>query len=220
MRRSNIIRAPCSSPAVARVFVALMLATLLAACLSRGRPYTFHGTPYEPPQRAHEIEGIDQRGQPFRLSDRASLRPGPPSEGRVVLLFFGYTFCPDVCPTTLSEMQRVYRMLGDDAADVDIVFVSVDPRRDTPARLAAFLSAFDVPVIGVQVDETRLPEILAAYGAWAEIQPIEGGQSAGGYLVDQHGVDVPDRSQRRSVRPVRVRHAGQGDRSGRQASAA
>src|ERR1019366_5768830 len=77
----------------------------------------------------------DHNGQPFELS---SLR------GKVVLLFFGYTFCPDACPTTLSKLASVSRKLGDDAKRVKTLYVSVDPGRDTPAVMKDDLSNFDV----------------------------------------------------------------------------
>jgi len=96
----------------------------LFACTA-GTP-SFRGTVLDPPQAVQDFTLTDQNGQPFRLSDQ---------KGNVVLLLFGYTFCPDVCPTTLGTWKRVYEALGADAKNVRFVFVTVDPDCDKPERL-------------------------------------------------------------------------------------
>ncbi|MGE3274942.1 MAG: SCO family protein [Vicinamibacterales bacterium] len=113
----------------------------------------------------------DQDGQPF---DSASLR------GNVVLVFFGYTFCPDVCPTTLSKIAAVTRALGSDATRVKTMYVSVDPKRDTPAVLKEHLGMFGVDAVGLTGTEPQIAAVARQYGA-AYI--VEESDSAAGYLV-------------------------------------
>lgn len=93
-------------------------------------------------------------GQPQRLSDY---------RGKVVLLFFGYTHCPDICAPTLSKLAVLQRRLGSDAAQVQIVFVTLDPAHDTPAQLTTFLSSFDVRFIGLTGSPGAVQHVAAAY---------------------------------------------------------
>jgi protein SCO1/2 len=133
-------------------------------------PYAFHGGFWEPPQAAPELALTDQHGQPFSLEDH---------RGKVVLLYFGYTYCPDYCPTTLLETQQVRSLLGDKAADIEVVMVSVDPSRDTPERLAEYLAFFDPTYIGLTGTQQQ---IEATQRAWA-ITAIPATPEASGYLV-------------------------------------
>jgi protein SCO1/2 len=126
----------------------------------------------EPPIPAPEIALVDGRGQPFRLSD---LR------GKVVALFFGYTTCPDVCPGTLAELRQIRRDLGPQASDLQVVFISVDPRRDTPQRVQEYVSRFDPSFIGLTGDESALQPTWEAYGVFREEVETD---SAAGYLVN------------------------------------
>jgi protein SCO1 len=104
-------------------------------------------------------------------------------EGKVVLLFFGYTSCPDFCPTSLAEMTRVYRDLGEDlTANVTTAFISVDPERDTMDRLIRYMDGFNESFIGLRSDDDTYREVMAQFGAIANRQDVEG--SAMGYLVD------------------------------------
>lgn len=109
----------------------------------------------EPPHRLQNFTLTSQSGEPISLSD---LR------GRAVLMFFGYTHCPDVCPTTLADYTRVKQALGRDAGKVAFVFISVDGRRDTPDVLAQYLGQFDANFIGMTGDETTLRRIGTEYG--------------------------------------------------------
>ena len=104
----------------------------------------------------------DHNGQRFHL---ASVR------GKAVLIFFGYTSCPDACPTTLSKLSKVYRKLGNDAARVKTLYVSVDPERDTPAVLKADLSNFTLDAIGLTGSKAEIDKVVAQYGAAYEIIP-------------------------------------------------
>lgn len=104
----------------------------------------------------------DYNGQRFEL---ASVR------GKAVLVFFGYTSCPDACPTTLSKLSKVYRKLGNDAAHVKTLYVSVDPERDTPAVLRADLSNFTLDALGLTGTKAEIDKVVAQYGASYEIIP-------------------------------------------------
>lgn len=148
-------------------------ATLLAGGLMRmARPYTFHGSLIDPPLPAADFVLTDQHGQPFRLSDQT---------GRVVLLFFGYTSCPDVCPTTMTKFKQVRAQLGDRADRVRLVFITVDPERDTVERVRQYVGAFDPSFVGLTGSTTELEPVWQAYGVYRE---KVGGQGADGYAVD------------------------------------
>ena len=114
----------------------------------------------------------DHDGRRFELS---SLR------GKVVLIFFGYTFCPDVCPTTMSKLGSVYRRLGADATRVQTLYVSVDPERDTPAVLKADMATFSVNATGLTGSKADIDTVVAKFGASYEIVPTPG--SAARYTV-------------------------------------
>lgn len=145
--------------------------TIIAAC---GSP-SWRGTPYDPPRPAAEITGVNWDNAAFRLSD---LR------GKIALLFFGYTYCPDVCPTTMAEMRKLMERLGTQAEKVTVVFVSVDPERDTPARLAEYVPFFDRRFYGVQVPPDILEQVKRDYGVYAEKRPYVGADGVETYTVD------------------------------------
>ena len=125
-----------------------------------------HGSP------APDFALTDEHGHTFRLSD---LR------GRPVALFFGYTHCPDVCPTTLAALARAKRRLGADGDRFAVVFVTVDPRRDTAAVVGKYARLFDPSFIGLSGTEAQLAPIYAAYRVYHQELPAHG--STAGYLV-------------------------------------
>jgi protein SCO1/2 len=104
----------------------------------------------------------DHNNQPFQLS---SLR------GKAVLIFFGYTSCPDACPTTLSKLSAVYRKLGKDSRRVQTLYISVDPQRDTPEVLKEDLSYFHLGALGLTGTKDQIDKVVAQYGASYEIIP-------------------------------------------------
>ncbi len=104
-----------------------------------------------------------------------------PEDGRPMVVFFGYTHCPDVCPTTLADWQAVKRMLGRDGDRVRWVFVSVDPERDTPELADRYAHQFDSTFVGLSGDSATTAGIMRAFGASAVPDP--GAASAVGYLV-------------------------------------
>lgn len=170
----------------------LMVGALLSAALvacgggGDGRPTAtpLPGTLLDPPKEVGDFTLTDQDGQPFRLSD---LR------GKVALLFFGYTNCPDVCPTTLAELKRVKALLGEDVERVAFVFVSVDGARDTPERLAAYVRAFDPQFIGLTGDDAALRPISRDFGVFYQRVNYESDvnylvdHTASTFVVDQQG---------------------------------
>lgn len=101
--------------------------------------------------------------------------------GKVVLVFFGYSSCPEACPTTLSKLAVVSRRLGDDASRVKTLYVSVDPERDSPAVLRADLANFRLDAIGLTGTKAEIDRVVAQYGAEYEIIPTP--ESAARYTV-------------------------------------
>ena len=132
-----------------------------------------------------EFELVDQSGERMRLSDLA---------GNAVMMFFGYTFCPDVCPATLVRMREVKAALSEtEAARFTGVFISVDPARDTPERLGQYVEFFDPGFVGLTGSEDELEDVARRYGAQFMIpdgQPKDGylvNHSSIGYLIDPAG---------------------------------
>lgn len=119
-----------------------------------------------------EFALTDHNGQPFHLS---SLR------GKAVLIFFGYTSCPDACPTTLSKLSSVYRKLGEDAKRVKTLYISVDPERDTPDVLKADLASFQLDALGLTGSKADIDKAVNLYKAEYEIVPTP--NSAAKYTV-------------------------------------
>lgn len=116
----------------------------------------------------------DYNGKPYSLkSDR----------GKVVLMFFGYTSCPDVCPTTLQTVTTVMKKLGDRARDVQPLFVSVDPKRDTPDHLKAYVHYFDPSILAVTGSQSQLRDVTGRYGTFYR---YTGDTASNDYVVD-HG---------------------------------
>ena len=139
-----------------------------------------------PPTTAPRTETVELKpvagiGGPFSLIDQnggtfteASL------QGRPTLLFFGYTFCPDVCPTTLLEATTWMKELGPDGDRLRIVFVSVDPERDTPDKLDQYLASFDDRFVGLSGSREETDRIVKAYRVFA--RRVEG--AGGDYTMD------------------------------------
>lgn len=132
-----------------------LAAVVVAASLSIGcRPVSFHSTAYEPPGPAPSVVLTRTDGTRFSLADQ---------RGSVVLLFFGYTHCPDICPTTLSDWKRVKSALSRDASRMRFVFISVDPARDDPATLRRYVARFDPAFIAATGDSATLANIERSF---------------------------------------------------------
>src|SRR6185295_8410835 len=159
-----------------------------AAPASAGAAAPQQGTA-APALQKYDIGGnftlTDQNGQPFQLSQL---------QGKVALLYFGYTLCPDACPATLARLTRAYKLLGPQARnDVVTVFISVDSGRDKPQKMKEYLDYFDVNAVGLTGTKSQIDPVVAKYGARYEI--TDSGSAAGYlvnhstslYLIDQHG---------------------------------
>ncbi len=125
-----------------------------------GNVAAYQGTVIEPPRELSNWTLTATDGEPFSLSD---LR------GRYVVMSFGYTHCPDVCPTTLSNYKRIKRLLRDKAQNVAFVFISVDYERDTPEVLGNYISQIDGAFIGLSSTPEILDEIAPEYGLYYEL---------------------------------------------------
>jgi protein SCO1/2 len=133
-------------------------------------------------------------GGPFKLTDQnGKVLTDADLKGKPFLVFFGYTHCPDVCPTTLFDMSEVMRALGRDADRTAGLFISVDPDRDTPAVLKDYLSSFDPHVRGATGNQAELAKIEKEYRVYAQKVPTgkDGDysmdHSAIVYLMDKSG---------------------------------
>lgn len=132
-------------------------------------------------------------GGPFRLTDQSGQTVTEKSlVGKPTLIFFGFTHCPDVCPTSLFEMSEVLRALGPDADKVNAYFVSVDPERDTPAAMKDYLSSFDPHLKGLTGSPEETERVTKAYRVYARKVPLKDGDytmdhTALIYLMDRDG---------------------------------
>jgi protein SCO1/2 len=133
----------------------------------------FRGAVIAPPRAVTDFTLPSTTGEDFTLSQQ---------QGKVVLLYFGYLTCPDVCPTTMADLLRAYRELGEPTEQVQVVFVTVDPERDTLDRLAVYMKAFHEDFIAVRPESPEAVQTLAAaYGITVERREVD---SALGYLMD------------------------------------
>ena len=124
-------------------------------------------------------------GGPFQLVDQDGRAVTEEDfKGRPFLVFFGFTHCPDVCPTTLFEVSEIFRALGPDAKNIRAMFVTVDPERDTPAVLKDYLASFDPRIIGVTGDDAAIATAEKSYRVYAKKVPTDGG----GYTMDHTAI--------------------------------
>ena len=155
-----------------------LIAFLLVGAVALGvfffsEPANFRGTTYaEPYPEAPEFELASGNDPDFQLRD---------ARGKVVALFFGYTSCPDICPTTMAELNQALQELGDQADKVQVLFVTVDPERDTPERVQEYVNHFNPTFLGLSGSEPELAKVWNDYGVFRQV--VEG-TSAAGYLVD------------------------------------
>lgn len=137
--------------------VAILVATGMAIA-PRGAP-AFHGTTYTEVAPAAQFSLVDQDGRRVSLDSY---------RGKPVLLFFGYTRCPDVCPTTLNKLARAMKDAGGDAEDVQVLLITLDPANDTPGTLKTYTSHFGPAVMGLTGDSAALAAARQGYGAYVE----------------------------------------------------
>ena len=147
----------------------LCIALLFAGC---SQPPSFKSTDISGPDWGKELALTDHHGQPRRLAD---------FKGKAVVVFFGYTQCPDVCPTTLSSMQAVLSALGDAASRVQVLFVTLDPTRDSAQLLAEYVTAFHPSFIGLHGDEATTAAVAKDFKVFYARQA---GTTPGSYSID------------------------------------
>lgn len=159
--------------------VAVLAIALFAVWLLLGRnAQPEHGILLDATSEPADFTLNSSLGRPVSLADY---------RGKHTLLYFGYTFCPDVCPTTLADLRMMMTALGDKAQDVQVLFVSVDPERDTPERLAAYLTYFDPSFVGLTGTPQEIEPIASKFGIFYQKHEAD---SAANYLVDHTSVVV------------------------------
>jgi protein SCO1/2 len=132
-------------------------------------------------------------GGPFQLTDQAGQTVTEQNlKGKPTLIFFGFTHCPDVCPTSLFEISEVLKAMGKDADRVNAYFVSVDPERDTAAAMKDYLSSFDPHLKGLTGNPESVAKVLSAYRVYSKKVPLKDGDytmdhTALIYLMDRDG---------------------------------
>jgi len=160
-----------------RVLILASLGLLAAAVavwllLPRLLPYNYHGTALEPAKPVADFTLAGSGGKPVKLSD---------FRDKLTVLYFGYTYCPDVCPTTLAELAQGLQGLGRKADQVQVAMVTVDPERDTPEVLAKYVANFDPRFIGLSGTPDQIAAAAASLGIYYQKHD---GSAATGYLVD------------------------------------
>ena len=156
--------------ALAGTFAAVFVFALLAACAPEG-----------PKFRASDVTGTSF-GKDFHLADHnGKERSLADFRGKVVVLFFGYTHCPDVCPTTLSELAETMKRLGKDADRVQVLFATLDPERDTPELLAQYVPAFWPSFLGLRGDAEATARTAKEFKIFYQKQP---GRTPDSYTLD------------------------------------
>lgn len=162
--------------AIYRLFSA---AVLLAGVCGCGPEHVWNGAPVSPVEAAPPLVGTNWDGSPFALEDL---------KGKIAVISFGYTFCPDVCPFTLYRLQQLYQQLGDRAEQVAVVFVSVDPHRDTREKLADYVPGFDRRFYGLRLEFDELDTVIEDWDLTVQYgQPKDGPGSDSFYYVDHTG---------------------------------
>lgn len=160
----------------------LFILSLLAGCSSPIRP--LNGSPYTPPRAAPELNLETTSGEPFTLSEFS---------GDIVLVYFGYTFCPDICPTTLADVKLIFEKLGERAEQVHMIMVTVDPDRDSPEVLRTYLQRFDPRFLGLRGEGEELEAVMSSYGVFAQKEASDDAErylvshTARLFLIDKQG---------------------------------
>lgn len=162
----------------------VFLLMALAGCNQQASDKQFHAT---------DITGADF-GKDFRLTDHnGKVRTLADFKGKAVVIFFGYTHCPDVCPTTLSDMTQALNLLGKDAQRVQVLFVTVDPARDSQALLANYVPAFNPDFLGLYGDEAATAKVAKEFRVFYQKHERKNSASyevdhtAGNFVFDQSG---------------------------------
>lgn len=161
---------------------AIVLLLTLQACDSSGP--SFLNTDVTGADYGKELSLTDHTGKPRTLAE---------FRGKIVVVFFGYTRCPDVCPTTLSEMKMILDKLGEDRKKIQVLFVTIDPERDTPELLARYVPAFDPSFLGLYGDEASTIKAAKEFKVFFQKVPGKTPDSytmdhtAASYIIDTRG---------------------------------
>lgn len=164
----------------------LLLASL--GCQTVASGYKYKGVTIDPAKPLPDFELMAANGQPFRLSQVA---------GDIALVYFGYTYCPDVCSLTMWEVKKTLIALDTGQERVRVIFISVDPERDRPEILAQYMAVFGPQFIGLTDDFDKVRAVMKPYGAHAEKEEVS--DSATGYVVSHTGTIFLVDSQRRLI---------------------
>lgn len=160
----------------------LLLVALLAGCEKPKLPSPFHANDVSIIFKEADFRLTDHNGKPRSLAD---------FRGKAVAVFFGYTGCPEVCPTTLADLAQAMKLLGSDAGKVQVLFITVDPERDRPEMLAKYVPAFDPSFLGLYGDAQATAQAAEAFYVTYQKQPAESGynmdHTVGTFLVDPKG---------------------------------
>ncbi|MAL01233.1 MAG: SCO family protein [Alcaligenaceae bacterium] len=179
-----------------------LIGAILASAISLATPATS--------AQANPVETVNAKEETTRLHNIRGFLPdlrfeliGPDNEpvtaqafrGNIVMLFFGYASCPDICPTTMAQLAQVMQKLGPDADRVRILFISVDPHRDTAEKLQAYVQAFDSHAIGLTGSEKQIADVARRYRVAYQIEEpsnndperYEVAHSRGIYIFDENG---------------------------------
>lgn len=155
---------------VLRHFVLTLTVVTVAACSGSGP--SFKNTDITGADYGRDFTLTDHTGKPRTLAD---------FRGKVVIVFFGYTRCPDVCPTTLAELKLAKEQLGEDGKRIQVLFITVDPERDTRELLARYVPAFDPSFIGLYGDSAQIAKVAKEFKVFYQKSP---GKTPESYTVD------------------------------------
>jgi protein SCO1/2 len=164
-----------------RLFLAVSVVALLSC---KRRPVTFVNTDLTGANFGRQLALLDHHGQLRSLAD---------FQGKATVVFFGYTACPDICPTMLAKLADVMKVLGSDAERVQVLFVTVDPQRDSAERLKDFVPWFNPTFLGLRGDEVQIKAATEEFRVFAARKPVEGelgyviDHSTGAYVFDPAG---------------------------------
>lgn len=155
---------------------ALAILILITGILFLNQDKSFHGTVISPPLPPAEISLMDHNGNPFSLAQ---------VNGKVAVIYFGYTHCQEECPLAMAHLKQVFEILGEQSQDVQVLLISTDPARDDAAALKAFLGHFDASFLGLTGTLGQLAQVWADYG----VIVADGGETHSDrmYVLDRSG---------------------------------
>lgn len=167
-----------------RLLLAVSLGLMLPACTPEPAQPAFQGSNISGSHFGQDLEMVDTEGQTRHLSDY---------RGKVLVVFFGFTQCPDVCPTALAQLASAQELLGEDAVHMQAIMISVDPARDTPTLLRAYLNAFNPDFVGLTGSADQLSRTARSFKAFYARSGTPGSDqysmdhSSSFYVIDAQG---------------------------------